>query len=103
MQDEIEGLRDMISKNIQAVYAMLGIRNSTRSSSVDLSSGKEDDQPRKRSSSFTSSDLGDLENPFLPKCPSPKTEGWYPCPAVKTVPFSPIFDFEQPAPVFPLQ
>ena len=36
LQDEIEGLRDMIFKNIQAVNAMFSIRNSTRSSSMEI-------------------------------------------------------------------
>ena len=96
LQDEIEGLRDMIFKNIQAVNAMFSIRDSTRSSSLDIAGTRRDlMQPRRRSSSFVPLEPDDPENSLLPKIPER--------PASKTVRFSPMPEMDQPPPVYPCQ
>lgn len=97
LQDEIEGLRDMIFKNIQAVNAMFSIRNSTRSSSMEIAgTGRDSTQPRRRSSSFGSFKPDDPEKTLLPKAPEER-----PRPAFKTVRFNPLPEVDQPPPVYP--
>lgn len=125
LQDEIEGLRDMISKNISAVSTMLSIRNITRATSFETSgSGQETVQTRRRSSSAASFEFDDEKKPLLPKRrsssvasfevdeeeksllfkdPSPKSNDRRPRRASKNVRFEPLPGLDLPPPVYPRQ
>jgi hypothetical protein len=104
LQNEIEGLRDMISKNISAVSTMLSIRNITRSTSFEIAGpGQETIQTRRRSSSAGSFDLDDEEKPLLPRSPSPKLNERRPRKASKIVRFEPLPGLDLPPPVYPHQ
>jgi len=104
LQDEIEGLRDIISKNLSAVSTMLSIRNITRSTSFEIAGpGQEAAQTRRRSSSVASFEFDDEEKPLLPKSPSPKSNERHPRRTSKIVRFEPLPGLDLPPPVYPRQ